>query len=410
MKACEYGLPRYTILTWIKKTKPIAVDNNKTITQADYQVLLEKMARIEEENVTGGEKMKYIDSIYVDGFRGFKNFKLSNLKDINILVGENNTGKTSILEAIHILEYPGEIGNYINVCRQREGKGKISPYNIFENSISKDDSEMIKKVEIEATMGKKDVCCQIQVENLQIMKILHDNSRVNAFEGVIIHYGDSGGFKTYENKLYIDEETDRLIISNKDSYSPVKISRVMPFDHIDKEILNIVIKEGKKQDLIDALRIFDKEIMGIETLKEDNEIKTYIQHKTTGLLPISAYGDGLKKVVYLSSVIVDAKGGVLLIDEIETALHYSAMKDVFKWIIKAANEYKVQIFATTHSSEVLDALLESAMEYKGEKYLEESINIITLKKGEEHYKTKVRVLDGHKAYKFREDFNMELRG
>lgn len=353
--------------------------------------------------------MKYIDSICIDGFRGFKDFKLSDLKDINILVGENNAGKTSLLEAIHILEYPGEIGHYINVCRQREGNGKISSYNILENSISKYYTKRYKEINIDARINTNDVGFMIRGENVQVMKILPKNSEVKAFEGIIAYYGDDS-LSTHEKKLYIDEETDRLIISNEDSYTPVKITRVMPFDHIDKEIVNIVIKEGKKQDLIDALRIFDKEIIGIETIKEDNEIKTYIQHKTTGLLPISAYGDGLKKVVYLSSVIVDAKGGVLLIDEIETALHYSALGEVFKWMIEAANAYKVQIFATTHSLEALDALLECAMESKGEKYLEETINIITLKKGEEYYQTKVRVLDGLKAYKFREDFNMELRG
>lgn len=46
----EYGLPKSTILTWVSKDKPIAINNNKVITQADYQAMLKKMARIEEEN------------------------------------------------------------------------------------------------------------------------------------------------------------------------------------------------------------------------------------------------------------------------------------------------------------------------------------------------------------------------
>ena len=86
----------------------------------------------------------------------------------------------------------------------------------------------------------------------------------------------------------------------------------------------------------------------------------------------------MKKVVYLSSVIVEAMDGILLIDEIETAIHYSALREVFKWMIEAANQYKVQIFAyNTHSSEALDALLECSMELKGDKYLEDSVNVIT---------------------------------
>lgn len=46
----EYGVPKSTITVWINKAKPVAVDKDKTITVADYQEMLKKMARLEEEN------------------------------------------------------------------------------------------------------------------------------------------------------------------------------------------------------------------------------------------------------------------------------------------------------------------------------------------------------------------------
>ncbi|WP_368490324.1 transposase [Clostridium sp. BJN0013] len=46
----EYGASKSTIKSWVKKSTPIQIDNNKTITTADYQVLMKKMARLEEEN------------------------------------------------------------------------------------------------------------------------------------------------------------------------------------------------------------------------------------------------------------------------------------------------------------------------------------------------------------------------
>ncbi|KYH34429.1 ATP/GTP phosphatase [Clostridium tepidiprofundi DSM 19306] len=353
--------------------------------------------------------MKYIDSFYLNGFRGFKDFKLSNLKEINVIVGDNNTGKTSLLEAIHVLEYPGEIGHYIKVCRKREGLNKISPYSIFINSISKDDA-MVKKISIEGNIKKKNVGCFIEGEILKVIKSDTENEEIEAFEGILAYKKDNGEFNQVKNKLYIDEETDRVKISNRNSFSPVNMIRVMPFDHIDKEIISTVIKSGRKQEIIEVLKIFDPDITGFETIKEDCNVKIYIQHKKTGLLPLSAYGDGLKKVFYLSSVIINAKGGVLLIDEVETAIHYSALEGVFKWFIKASNKYEVQIFFTTHSLEALDVLLECSMNYKGKKYLEDSINIITLRKGDTYFDTKVRILNGYKAFQVREDFNMELRG
>lgn len=46
----EYGVAKSTITGWIKKTKPVAIDKDKTVTTADYQVMLKKMAKLEEEN------------------------------------------------------------------------------------------------------------------------------------------------------------------------------------------------------------------------------------------------------------------------------------------------------------------------------------------------------------------------
>jgi len=46
----EYGISKSTITVWINKAKPIVVDKDKTITTAEYQQMLKKMARLEEEN------------------------------------------------------------------------------------------------------------------------------------------------------------------------------------------------------------------------------------------------------------------------------------------------------------------------------------------------------------------------
>lgn len=359
--------------------------------------------------------MKYIDSIHIDGFRGLKDFDINELKSINIIVGDNNTGKTSILEAIHILEYPGEIGNYISVLREREGTGKVSPYSIFINSINKDDTITNKKVIIKGEINNKEVGCYIDGEIANVIKSDSESREIESFEGDFSYegkesYGINGEtISSINKKIYIDEVTDKLKTSSKNSFSPIKIMRVLPFDHINKELESSVIKEGRKQEIIDVLKLFDKNIIGFEMIKEDNKIKTYIEHKDTGLLPISTYGDGLKKIFYLSSAIIKARNGIILIDEIETAIHYSALAEVFKWIIDASIKYKVQLFATTHSLEAVDALLNCANDYKGKDYLKESINVITLVKGEEFYQTKIRTLDGNSAYEARENFGLELR-
>lgn len=45
----EYAISKSTIIGWIKKNKPVAVDKNTTITAAEYQSMLKKNKQLEEE-------------------------------------------------------------------------------------------------------------------------------------------------------------------------------------------------------------------------------------------------------------------------------------------------------------------------------------------------------------------------
>jgi AAA15 family ATPase/GTPase len=57
-----------------------------------------------------------------------------------------------------------------------------------------------------------------------------------------------------------------------------------------------------------------------------------------------------------------AKNGILLIDEIETSIHFSALSQVFTWLIQACKTNKKQLFVTTHSLEAVDAMLDADSE------------------------------------------------
>jgi predicted ATPase len=54
--------------------------------------------------------------------------------------------------------------------------------------------------------------------------------------------------------------------------------------------------------------------------------------------------------------VVRAGGGVLLIDEIDTGLHYSVMGDMWRLVYDAAKRLDVQVFAATHSRDCTQSL------------------------------------------------------
>lgn len=61
----------------------------------------------------------FISKLQIKAFRGVKDLSLDNLSAVNVLVGANNSGKTSVLEAIRFLSNSTDTGRIVNLARQR---------------------------------------------------------------------------------------------------------------------------------------------------------------------------------------------------------------------------------------------------------------------------------------------------
>ena len=79
-------------------------------------------------------------------------------------------------------------------------------------------------------------------------------------------------------------------------------------------------------------------------------------------VPLRSFGDGLNRLFAIALSIVNARGGVLLVDEFENGLHYSVQLDAWRMMFRLAQELAVQVFATSHSQDVVNAFQEAAVE------------------------------------------------
>lgn len=311
--------------------------------------------------------MTYLNSLYINKFRAIKNLELKNLSRINILVGDNNCGKTSVLEAISLFQNPSDISNTLINCSKR-GRGAISSFDLFLEMFPMDSESR----EIDITSTIKSLSYNINIKgklietyNSELIPCFEDEeyyeevSRENrVFEGSIKVSNSLDIVK--DIKIY--EERKSPILSDS-STQIINIIYVTPYDYLRNRLINDtvkIIKSGEKDEIINLLKLFDNKIEGFEVLPEKNKTSSiYIKHKKYGLMSLSSFGDGVKKVLTLASSVVSAKEGILLIDEIETAIYKNILKDVFDWLIKACKIHKVQLIATTHSLEVIDAFIES---------------------------------------------------
>jgi predicted ATP-dependent endonuclease of OLD family len=64
----------------------------------------------------------------------------------------------------------------------------------------------------------------------------------------------------------------------------------------------------------------------------------------------------MRRMLALSLSLARSQNGILLIDEIDTGMHYSIMGDMWLLVADAAKQHNIQVFVTTHSFDCVRGL------------------------------------------------------
>jgi hypothetical protein len=149
------------------------------------------------------------------------------------------------------------------------------------------------------------------------------------------------------------EESPPAQLITPDSLEPSSMGRMW----------NKILIEGREAEVVAALQILEPTLNNIFFLSSDF---AYRAGDRAGILaefrgirqrvPLGSHGDGMRRLLALSLSLIRAEGGVLLVDEIDTGLHYSIMGDMWRMVVEAAKRAKVQVFATTHSLDCVRGL------------------------------------------------------
>ena len=381
--------------------------------------------------------MKHLTRFDVKGFRGIRNLTLNNLSTVNLLVGDNNCGKTSVLESMMLLtNLESMYGTLLTSI--------IRDYNVINANISEFSKlyDMFPKsnldtLTIEISGLLNDIEYEYKVTG-QVKKVLIDlntdkyikNPYVNIYKRMLNKLNKNQGLNQINNvetnefhgticnkvnnKIVFEKEIELnkflTLMDNKLIPKELNIDYIAPAEHLYGEYINNYIDNIEyKKIVLDLLKIFDKNIDNILYTKSDlsNELVPAIEHKLLGVMPLYTFGDGLKRVLLLANEVAKVRGGILLIDEIETAIHNKYLEDILNFLCVASKNLDIQIFATTHSIETIDALLK-VQEYDKNND-DDIVRIITLRKDNKNLLTKSRVLEGKEAYERRTDLNYEVR-
>ena len=332
-----------------------------------------------------------IDMLSVGAFRGLRNVKLERLSRINLLVGTNNSGKTSILEAIAILQSPFEPIEWFNVVRAREMRS-VGPYldqmstiealrwmfPAREGDVWGDTDPLPIKLETSASGGtdQLDISCEVVrgvLDPEQVRRVI-GRTRVTNPEPVEDHGLLLKAVASLEQGMLMPVHFSRdwTIWSQLGLRSELRQGRprenvqfLAPYAHRNSSLnlrrLTEASKTGARDDIDALLRDLDRRIVGVEIItSEDGRFpKIAIRMRNGALMPQGVLGDGVRRALSIALGLRAAANGLLLIDEIEAALHVSALDRVYRWLDEAVSSFSVQVFATTHSLEAIDAIIRS---------------------------------------------------
>ncbi|WP_224368998.1 AAA family ATPase [Hyalangium versicolor] len=352
------------------------------------------------------------NSLTIHSLRGVKGLELPGLGGVNLLVGGNDSGKTTVLEALALYCNPLDIFAWDSLSMERESLGTIIegpppgetrldalrwlfPQHVVTGSdepyegavsLSADGTFPIRKVharyrETRGLAPRR----QPPSTHPYGIKLYPFSSRELHRErrGAELEFEATPGFEPRVITLWADERLD----DSQRAPGPVLPYRLLnpselyldSFSVADFTEARLAGLQGAVKDL---LRAFDPRIQGIEILAPQGRPTLYLQDSVAGLAPISAFGDGVRRALSFALTIPTVTDGIVLIDEIETAIHISALSRVFRWIRDACQQYRIQLFVTTHSLEAVDAILGT------DTTQQEDIVGFRLERGEEHTSAK----------------------
>jgi hypothetical protein len=129
----------------------------------------------------------------------------------------------------------------------------------------------------------------------------------------------------------------------------------------------IALTKGESE-VVRALQIISQDIQAVSMIGSGGQRPRTAIVKSSGCdhpIPLRSFGDGVNRLFGLILSLVCAKGGVLLVDEIENGLHHSVLVDVWRTLFRLARETGVQVFATSHSWDCIEAFQKAANEDAG---------------------------------------------
>ena len=346
------------------QTQLHAISSNSGLLRADdkntmYAIAETIIKMLPAEQSVGGRilaELKYdtintqFAEININKFRGIHGLHLTGLRRINLFVGANNSGKTTLLEAVFLLTQMNDAYKLVDIEKLRgriEGEAKINW--LLEN--------VPDSYQMSGVFNEKS--CQVSMKNESEKSTEIDKQGYLSTIETKASAGNSNQSYVSKIRIYDDRQPEVIykeafVLCRSAFTSPYRSNRKLLVDAHGK-----VVENGKMGELLQFIKeYFDANIQSIDLTSVDG-LNRFIVKTKDGSHPmeLTKYGEGLQRIFEISLFVINCAGGCLMIDEIDSAIHKSLLVEFTNFVSRLAKEYNVQLFVTTHSKECVDAFV-----------------------------------------------------
>ena len=317
----------------------------------------------------------------IKNYKSIKDLEIKELKRINLLIGRNNAGKSNILEAILLFATRFSSASIVKILSlhkdiylERGMNGRIRVSSSVENFLSlitdrsqremrqcgielKGNDETVTFRSYKVEKNEKDGETYVKFFPFSESELNINSEEVQEMQRVAIgkELDEAPNFRTLSIKRWVDDGVvdTRCIYVNCTSRESESV----------EPLWNNIVLTPLKHEIIKALQLISPDISDVAIMREGirEEIHPYVNFKEQAI-PLHSMGDGIAHIFNIMLALVNAKDGVLLLDEMENGLHVRTLEKLWTMVNELSKQLNVQVFVTTHSNDCIRAFRENARE------------------------------------------------
>lgn len=291
---------------------------------------------------------------------------------MNLIVGKNNVGKSTVLEALQIYASNGSPEVLWEGVTARNEHKRSKGLGIALLELFNDQSDVNDGIEVGPTGDKLLISLQLRREiptedgtvEYSLLDTAATSELVDARAVLLVK--SQTAQRTLPLMRDFESQIRRATGLRREQFrtdTPAKMLSVLVAangltQERQAELWDEAVLASSEPDVISSLRLIVPSLDRVSLIGNQDERGRSAFAKLEGRevpVPLKHLGDGVNRLFGMALALVNSQGGLLLLDEIENGIHYSVQESLWRFILEVSKRLNVQVFATSHSWDCIKA-------------------------------------------------------